>query len=124
MACQVAARFWLHLRAAARGAGGCMRAWLVLGGGLCLLALTAPAAAQSDPVKGELTFAANGGYARMVLKFAREVGTEVATAGSIVVIRFERPVDLSADRLAEEVPDYVNSARADPDGMGLRLSLA
>jgi hypothetical protein len=124
MACTAAARFWSQLRAAARIACCRARLRLILAGGLFLLALAGPAAAQSDPVKGEVTFAANGGYARMVVKLAREVGVDVATAGSIVVIRFERPVDLSADRLAEEVPDYVNSARADPDGMGLRLSLA
>src|SRR5262249_291645 len=46
------------------------------------------------------------------------------TAGSIIVIRFERPVDIAVDRLGEGAPDYVTSARRDPDGTALRLSLA
>ena len=40
------------------------------------------------------------------------------------MIRFERPVDLAVDRIASAVPDYVGSARRDPDGMAVRLSLS
>jgi len=39
------------------------------------------------------------------------------------VIRFKRPVDVPVDKLADAVPDYVGSARRDPDGMAIRLSL-
>ena len=45
-------------------------------------------------------------------------------AGSIVVIRFKRPVDIPVDRLSDAVPAYVGSARRDPDGAAIRLSLA
>ena len=45
-------------------------------------------------------------------------------AGSIVVIRFKRPVDINVDRLSDAVPAYVGSARRDPDGSAIRLSLA
>jgi len=80
-------------------------------------------AARAEPVKGETNFSAGGGFARLVLKFSEDVGSEVTPAGSIVVIRFERPVDLSIDRLADAVPDYVGSVRRDPDGTAIRLSL-
>ena len=41
-----------------------------------------------------------------------------------MVIHFERPVDITADRLAESVPDYIANVRRDPDGTAIRLSLA
>ncbi|WP_407180215.1 tetratricopeptide repeat protein [Bradyrhizobium sp. STM 3562] len=129
MARTAVAGFWLLIRAGARSA---LR-WLgidvglgvaVLCAGMLLLNLTSPAAAQSDPVRGEATFAAADGYARLVFKFAEDVGTEVTTAGNIVVIRFERPVDIPVEKIAEAVPDYVSMARRDPDGTAIRLSLS
>jgi hypothetical protein len=48
----------------------------------------------------------------------------VSTAGSILVIRFKRPVDIPVEKLSDAVPDYVGSARRDPDGSAIRLSLA
>lgn len=79
---------------------------------------------RQDLVKGEATFTASGGFARLVLKLAEDVESEVTTAGSIIVIRFKRPVDIPVDRLSDAVPDYVGSARRDPDGSAIRLSLA
>src|SRR5205085_1823522 len=79
---------------------------------------------QVAPVKGTAAFSSSGGYARLVLKLAEDVESEVATAGSIIVIRFKRPVDIPVDKLSDAVPDYVGSARRDPDGSAIRLSLA
>ena len=111
--------FWSRVRAAARG----QRRGVALACiGLLLAAL--PALAQSDPVKGEATFSAADGCARLVFKFTEDVGTEVTTAGSIVVIRFERPVDVATEKLVDAVPDYVSMVRRDPDGTAIRLSLA
>jgi tetratricopeptide (TPR) repeat protein len=93
--------------------------------GLVLISLSLPAMGQAaDPVKGEADFAEAKGYARLVFKLAQDVPSEVTTAGSIVVIRFERPVDIPIDQLSDAVPDYVGSARRDPDGTAIRLSLA
>ena len=64
------------------------------------------------------------GYARLVLKLAEDVHSEVTTAGSILVIPFKQPVDIPVDKLSDAVPDYVGSARRDPDGTAIRLSLA
>jgi tetratricopeptide (TPR) repeat protein len=83
-----------------------------------------PGAGQAQAVKGEATFSAGGGFARLVLRFSEDVGAEVMTAGSIIVIRFDRPVDVSMDKVSDAVPDYVGSARRDPDGTAVRLSLA
>jgi tetratricopeptide (TPR) repeat protein len=80
--------------------------------------------AQAQPVKGEATFSATGGYARLVLKLDEDVDSDVSVAGSIIVIRFKRPVDINVDKLSDAVPSYVGSARRDPDGAAIRISLA
>ena len=123
MARTAAAGFWSQVRACARKVQRCLGGPSSLAAGVVLIALTS-GACRAEPVKGEATFAAAGGYARLVLKFADEVGSEVTTAGSILVIRFKRPVDIPIEKLSDAVPDYVGSARRDPDGSAIRLSLA
>ncbi|MDR3467763.1 MAG: tetratricopeptide repeat protein [Xanthobacteraceae bacterium] len=88
------------------------------------LAPLLPSAAQADPVKGDATLSASGGFARLVIRLDDDVESEVNLAGSIVVIRFKKPVDIAVGKLADAVPDYVGSARRDPDGMAIRLALA
>ena len=100
-----------------------VRRCLGLAAGLTLIVLMFPGVGRAQPVKGDATFSASGGYARLVLKLAEDVGAEVTLAGTIIVIRFNRPVDMPVDRLADLVPDYVGSARRDPDGTAIRLSL-
>src|ERR1700742_126656 len=117
-----AAGFWSLGRACARTARGYFPS--ALAAALLLIGLTFSGACRADPVKGEATFSAADGYARLVLKLAEDVESEVTTAGSIIVIRFKRPVDIPIDQLSEAVPDYVGSARRDPDGSAIRLSLA
>src|SRR3984893_4638760 len=124
MARTAAAGFWSLGRAWARRAHACPGAPSCLASGLILIGLTFSGACRADPVKGEATFSAAGGYARLGLKLADDVGSEVTTAGSILVIRFNRPVDIPVDKLSDAVPDYVGSARRDPDGSAIRLSLA
>jgi tetratricopeptide (TPR) repeat protein len=115
-ACARAARCWLAGRAGAA---------LNLTAGLILFGVMFSGSAQAaDPVKGEASFSENGGYARLVFKLAEDVESEVTTAGSILVIRFKRPVDIPIDRWSEAVPDYVGGARRDPDGSAIRLSLS
>jgi tetratricopeptide (TPR) repeat protein len=128
MARMAAAGPWSLWRASARSVrcwpqfASCLAAVVVAL--LILLGSGGAARCESDPVKGEATFSAAGGYARLVIKLADEVESEVTAAGSILVIRFKHPVDVPTDAIAEAVPDYVGSARRDPDGMAIRLSLA
>ncbi|MGB6397026.1 MAG: tetratricopeptide repeat protein, partial [Bradyrhizobium sp.] len=114
---------WSHFRAAARTVRRCLARSSLLAAVLVMSGL-ASGARGADAVKGEATFSASGGYARLVLKLAEDVNSEVTTAGSIIVIRFARPVDIPVDKLSDAVPDYVSSARRDPDGSAIRLSLA
>jgi hypothetical protein len=124
MARTAAANIGPLLRAFARSFGGWLRAFSLFS----LLASSAAAGAQGDPVraepvKGEAAFSAANGYARLVLKFADDVTTDVVSAGQILVIRFNRPVDVPVEALGDAVPSYVSSARRDPDGTAIRLSL-
>jgi tetratricopeptide (TPR) repeat protein len=119
-----AAGIWSQRRAWVRTARYCLGRLTSLAAGLALIGLMLPTACRADdPVKGEATFSASGGYARLVLKLAEDVESEVFTAGSIIVIRFKRPVDIPVEKLSDAVPDYVGSARRDPDGSAIRLSL-
>src|SRR5271163_4584292 len=128
MARRAAAGFCSRMRACAQAmAHGLPQpsrpAAALLLGALVLLAFSAGAWA-AEPVKAEATLSSSGGYARLTVKFAEDVTSEVVTAGSIIVIRFERPVDVVVDKVADAVPDYVGSARRDPDGSAIRLSLS
>ncbi|MFL6791300.1 MAG: tetratricopeptide repeat protein [Bradyrhizobium sp.] len=113
-----AAGIWSQRRAWVRTARYCLALASVLIG-----VMFSTACRADDPIKGEATFSASGGYARLVLKLAEDVESEVLTAGSIIVIRFKRPVDIPVEKLSDAVPDYVGSARRDPDGSAIRLSL-
>lgn len=122
MAREAAAGFVSRARALALGLSRHVRKAHVLAACL-LISLGAPARA-ADAVRGEASFSAGGGFARLVIKLGEDIASEVTTAGSILIIRFDRPVDVPVDRVPEGAPDYVNSARRDPDGSAIRLSLA
>jgi hypothetical protein len=131
MARMAAAGFWSRVRACVHAirlvpARSYLRAaGRLLGAALVLAALVFPVCGfAAEPVPAEATFSSESGFARLVIKFNEDVGSEVVTAGSIIVIRFERPVDVSVDKFVEMVPDYIGAARRDPDGTAIRLSLA
>ncbi|WP_316204960.1 tetratricopeptide repeat protein [Bradyrhizobium sp. SZCCHNS3004] len=107
---------WSQARVGARPGVGWVLA-LVIG-----LALST--ACRAEPVPGQASLSVANGYARLVLKFAEDVGTEVTTAGSILLVRFDRPADIPIDRWVDAAPDYISGARGDPDGSALRLSLS
>jgi hypothetical protein len=85
-------------------------------------ALVAPVAAE--PVKGHATLTKGADYARLVVKLHRQVDAEVRTSGMIVVVKFVQPIAVPVDKLWEGAPDFVSSARVDPDGSAIRLALA
>ncbi|MCP4620381.1 MAG: tetratricopeptide repeat protein [Bradyrhizobium sp.] len=112
-------------RAAAGIAGCCRRGALALSCAILLAAHATSAFGQPvEPVRGEAVLQANPGFARLMIKLAEDVDSQVMAAGQIVVIRFKRPVAIPIGKLGEAVPDYVSSARVDPDGSAIRLSLA
>jgi tetratricopeptide (TPR) repeat protein len=91
------------------------------------VALTAPCAAQAQvqaQVKATLAASAADGYARLVFAMSEFDDADVHAANNVLIISFKNPVDVSVDRLAMQIPDYVGTARRDPDGMGIRIALA
>ncbi|MDB5502045.1 MAG: tetratricopeptide 4 protein [Tardiphaga sp.] len=89
-----------------------------------LLTMLTPGVGHAQDVKGTATMVVSGGYARIVLKLSEDVESEVTQAGTILVIRFKRPVDVPVDILSDAAPDYIGSARRDPDGSAIRLALS
>src|ERR1700722_18808881 len=124
MARTAAAGFGSRLRACAAAARRCLGETCGLAVGLALIGAVISGPCRADPVKGEATFSAANGFARLVLKLAEDVESEVTAAGTILVIRFKRPVDIPVEKISEAVPDYIASARRDPDGTAIRMSLA
>ena len=110
-----------RLRSQARGR---IRAGLALVSAIVIGLMLSTVAAGAAPVPGEASLSAANGYARLVLKFSEDVGADVVTAGSILLIRFDRPANVLIDRWVDAAPDYISSARGDPDGSALRLSLS
>src|SRR5439155_18683969 len=64
------------------------------------------------------------GYARLVIRLAEEVETQVRISGGILIIQFKRPVDVAVDRISAGASDYFGAARRDPDGRALRFALS
>ncbi|MGP9811573.1 tetratricopeptide repeat protein [Rhodopseudomonas sp. NSM] len=91
--------------------------------GLVLGVALSPRPASAQAVRGEVSFESAGGYGRLLFKLAEDVESDVVMAGLIVVIRFKRPVDIPIDKLADSAPNYIGSARLDPDGYAVRLAL-
>src|SRR5688572_22350626 len=88
-----------------------------------LLLLPHPAAAQSQPfVRGEAVVTTANGYTRLMIKFAEHVDAQVRVSGNVLVIFFQRPVDVPVDRVRGSAPDYVGHARRDPDGRAVRFA--
>jgi tetratricopeptide (TPR) repeat protein len=90
----------------------------------CVSGFAAPGSADDDPVKATLAATVNDGYARLVFDMSEYDDASVRLANNVLVITFKRPIDVSVDRLAAQIPDYVGAARRDPDGKGIRVALS
>jgi tetratricopeptide (TPR) repeat protein len=90
----------------------------------CFAIFAAPGSADDGPIKATLAATASDGYARLVLDMSEYDDASVRVANNVLVITFKRPIDVSVDRLASQIPDYVGAARRDPDGKGIRVALA
>jgi hypothetical protein len=81
-----------------------------------------PAAAQ--PVKGSVSAGVENGFARLILFLGGDVESQVHVNNNVIVISFDRPVDLSVGNLAASTGGYIGAARRDPDGKAIRLALS
>lgn len=97
---------------------------LAFGIGLAALALAAgletPALAAGAKLHGE---AMPAGFGRLSLAFDEPVQTRIRVANGVLIVVFGNHVEVSVDRIARELPNYVSVARVDPDGRGMRFAL-
>ncbi len=91
---------------------------------LLIAALGTPCRAVADPIKASLKADVSGGYARLVFSMSDDVDAAVRIADNVMIISFEKPIDVSVDRLAAQAPGYIGAARRDPDGKAIRVALA
>src|SRR5580692_1766425 len=91
---------------------------------LCLSSFAARGSADDAPIKATLVASVNDGYARLIFDMSEYDDASVRLANNVLVITFKRPIDVSVDRLAAQIPDYVGAARRDPDGKGIRVALS
>jgi tetratricopeptide (TPR) repeat protein len=91
---------------------------------LIAIALLSPRPAAADAVKATVSAGVENGFARLIFTFGTDVESQVRVANNIVVVSFDRPVDLNVDRVREGTADYIGAARRDPDGKAVRIALA
>src|SRR5580698_9753420 len=97
---------------------------------LFVIASAAPCAAQTaeqSPIKGTVKATVTDGdfgYARIVIKLDAFNDVQARVSNSVLIVTFDKPVDLVVDRLPQQISDYVGAARRDPDGLGVRAALA
>jgi len=112
------------LRACAKARGRLAASVLHLFAALSLGAIAVlPSAASAEAVRGEASLSKPGEYARLVIKLQSVVDADIRMAGTILIIHFRKPVDVTVDKLADALPDYIGMARIDPDGTAIRLAL-
>ncbi len=108
-------------------AGKAFRAFARVVAGLALalsLALITPAReAAAQPVKGTASAVVENGFARLLFNLGTDIESQARLANNVVVISFDRPVDVNVDHLREGAPDYIGAARRDPDGKAVRIAL-
>ena len=65
---------------------------------LMLAPRAASAQARAQAVRGEASITTAGGYARLVIRTAAEVESQVRMTSGILVIQFRQPVSIAVDR--------------------------
>jgi len=80
-------------------------------------------ALADEPIKGEVKVSTDGGYARLMFRFEKEVPASIQITSAIMLMTFKKPVAVSVDRLNASAPDYISAARLDPDGTAIRIAL-
>src|SRR4051794_12545103 len=99
MARMAAVSTWSNPGAWLRVARRCFGWPATIAAGVVVAVALACGAKAAEPVKGEATLSAGGGYARLLLKLDEDVESDVSVAGTIMIIRFKRPVDISVAKL-------------------------
>lgn len=92
------------------------RGWLFLA--LSLFAV-GPASAERGIVSGTEM----GRFGRVVFTFGAEIIAKARVAGTVMIVEFDREVQVDLEKLAMQLPTYISIARRDPDGKSIRFGL-
>lgn len=63
-------------------------------------------------------------YGRLIFSFSQYPEISSSVSRGVIVLSFDRPIDISTDRLTIDLPNWISAARLDPDRKALRLGLA
>jgi hypothetical protein len=88
-----------------------------------VLILPDPGRTDAAPLRGTVKVSTEGGYARLMFRFADEDEAAIQVANGILIISFKKPVSVEVDRIASSAADYISAARLDPDGTAIRIAL-
>ena len=64
------------------------------------------------------------GFGRIIFSFERLPVIETNQINGVLILNFDRPIDLDPSRLGFEIPNYISGARLDPDKRAVRFALA
>jgi len=114
---------------------GCLSVWRLKCHGpgfLCLLSLgliilwsgLVPSVAGDVPVQVTARAVDSKDYGRVIFSFSQFPEISSSVSRGVIVLSFDRPIDISTDRLTIELPNWISAARLDPDRKALRLGLA
>lgn len=85
--------------------------------------LATSAIAEERAAAPKVTTSLQGGYARVLFDWPDDVVGKAQLSDGVLVISFDRNMDVDADALARALDPYVALVREDPDGRALRLAL-
>ncbi|WP_375459913.1 hypothetical protein [uncultured Enterovirga sp.] len=80
-------------------------------------------AGSSSARELKVTGAPMKGFARIELRFDEMAKVRVRASNGVIVLAFDAPAHVTAEKLAAEIGSYVSAVRRDPDGTGMRLAL-
>jgi hypothetical protein len=93
---------------------------------LCAVILVAGAIARPAPAaeRTGIAISAEAGQARLVFRFPGTFPVRIEGGGSVLVLRFGRPISVAPEPSPGPARGIVSAIRLDPDGGALRLALA
>jgi tetratricopeptide (TPR) repeat protein len=73
--------------------------------------------------RGAVTASEMQGFGRLIFTFDGQVAAQIRTNNNVLILDFDQPITLDADKLAVQVPRYIGIARLDPGGRSMRIGL-
>src|SRR5262249_41434918 len=95
----------------ARGRTSYLRRCGLAAGLVLITGFAGPGSAEDALVKATLAASVSDGYARLIFDMSEFDDASARLGGNVLIVTFKKPIDVSVDRLASQIPDYVGAAR-------------